>query len=186
MRKSFHMIALTAVLLFTMAAPAVAASKNPRPVVPFSGSAVTSDSYGDPTAAPACPAGAAWRFFAEGTGLFTHLGPVDYHMTHCTTITVFVDGSPAAGTFGPGEITITADNGDELWMVQSGVFHIELTSHGPVSMVDMAWTISGGTGRFTHATGSGTAKAIGDILANSTTGTWSGTISYDASDRSGG
>jgi hypothetical protein len=151
--------------------------------LPFWGQSATEDSYGDPMATPACPAGTAWRYFAEGQGTFTHLGAMQTSMPHCTALTEFVGGDPTAGTFGSGRITLTAANGDELWLSQWGTWQIEMTATGPLSMVDLYWTAVGGTGRFASATGDGTGVAVSDIVANTTVGTFTGTITYDSSDR---
>jgi hypothetical protein len=59
-----------------------------------------------------------------------------------------------------------------------------LRPDGLFSIVDpMSRTITGGTGGFLHATGEGTAVALGNIRTSTTAGTWTGTIQYDASDR---
>ena len=93
----------------------------------------------------------------------------------------FIEAQP----FGSGHITLTAANGDELWLTQWGSWHLEMTATGPLSIVDLHWTANGGTGRFVSAEGSGTGEAVGDILANTTVGTFTGTITYDASQRRG-
>lgn len=59
-----------------------------------------------------------------------------------------------------------------------GAFRLVATPAGLVSYVDISWVIVGGTGRFAGATGSGSAPAITDIGANTTTATYRGTISY--------
>jgi hypothetical protein len=192
MNKHFAALALVAAASLLVAAPASVAASTSKPHT-LAGWVVTNDSYADPTApagdplAPACAAGALWRYNAVGHGEFSHLGDVDYSMTHCTYGTVFAGDPPmpVAGTFAQGRIVIVADNGDELYLSHSGEFHIVITASGPVSVVDpMTWTITGGTGRFQNATGSGTTKGLGDILNNTTSATWSGTIIYTASDRS--
>ena len=58
-------------------------------------------------------------------------------------------------TFGPGTITLTAANGDELRLVHRGTFGLVMAADGLTSGFDMIWVVAGGTGRFTGATGAG-------------------------------
>ncbi|HYM82897.1 MAG TPA: hypothetical protein VEY67_01940, partial [Candidatus Dormibacteraeota bacterium] len=141
------------------------------------GYGATSDSYAPPDT---CPAGAGWRYMGTGGGEWSHLGPVHTVITHCSWL-----DSPTTGHFGPGTVTLTAANGDQLVLADEGTFEIVMSASGPLSMIDLDWTVIGGTGRFAHATGSGTAHPVGDLLAGTTSGIFDGLIRYDASDRSG-
>jgi len=178
----------TALLLLAAAPASVGASDN---ALKFQGWTVGEDSFGPPTDTPPlaepCEVDADWRYYSAGPGIFTHLGKTTHSVTHCTYITVWADPPqntiPSAGEFGPGRMVITAGPGDELYMTYSGEFHIEMSPSGPVSIFGSTWTITGGTGRFLHATGSGSAHGSGDVVKNISTTNHVGTISYDASDR---
>jgi hypothetical protein len=76
--------------------------------------------------------------------------------------------------------TFQAANGDLLSDVASGNYNLA-TGTG----TDGHFTITGGTGRFLHAHGSGTDNLIVDASGNVVGVTYAGTLFYDASDRSG-
>jgi hypothetical protein len=144
--------------------------------VPIHGSVLGEDGVAPPDG---CPAGAGWRYFSTGSGEFSHLGPVDYVITHCSWM-----DSATTGYFGPGTMTIVADNGDTLVLEDQGTFEIVMGATGPLSIIQLDWTVIDGTGRFAHASGSGTAAPVGDLLAGTTSATFEGLVQYDASDRS--
>jgi hypothetical protein len=112
-----------------------------------------------------------------GAATVSHLGSASIVVDHCSRFT-----SPTTGEFGDGTITLTAANGDVLVLDEWGTFELV----GPTSIIDLSWTVNGvlSTGRFTNATGSGSAAPVGDLIANTTTGSMWGTIAYDASNRS--
>jgi hypothetical protein len=181
----FHRIALlVSAFLLSMAAPAAASTKDASHRVPFRMTGTTMDSYADPNAVPTCPEGAIWRYFGDGTMNVTHLGPVTIHMTHCTFVTEWTTTQPPAPLAGKtqgGVATLTGANSDQLLLSYKAAFHIELRPEGLFSIIEpMTWKITGGTGRFAHATGKGTTHAIGDIQTSTTTGPWTGTIVYHA------
>ena len=90
--------------------------------------------------------------------------------------------SPTEGMFSGGTITLTAANGDQLYMSEEGTFELVMGPAGPVtSLIELTWEITGGTGRFTDAEGEGTSSPVGDLVAGTTSAKWTGTISYDAS-----
>jgi hypothetical protein len=82
-------------------------------------------------------------------------------------------------------VTLTAANGDRLVLADHGTFEIVMGASGPLSLIQLDWAVIGGTGRFAHAAGSGTANPVGNLVANYTSATFDGVIEYDASDRSG-
>lgn len=179
MRRRIREVATITALVLASAAPAAAAGGAP-PTVPFRGSAVTVDQpMGPPTD---CPESAQWRYTSVGTGNLAHLGKVDVVVTHCSWLT-----GPTTGAFSAADVVFTAANGDTLTMDHSGTF--VLGAFGPdgptTSDVEGTWTITGGTGRFAGATGSGTLGGVGDLLAGTMPATWDGTMTYAASGRSG-
>ena len=76
---------------------------------------------------------------------------------------------------GDGTFTFTAANGDRLTATFAGVAD---TSQPIFSIVEHA-TITGGTGRFAGATGTFTAHRLFDPVAQTTTGTFEGTVTLD-------
>ena len=167
MNRMFSATALVAVLCMAFAAPTAAAD----PSRPFGGHDRVADTMSPPTT---CPDGAQWRYTGIGTGRFLHLGAVSVVVTHCTV----VDFASGTGTFGPGTITMTAANGDELHLVHRGAFRIVMGPDGPSSVFDMTWVVGGGTGRFAGATGSGTTHGSSLLSTGITAASYEGTIAY--------
>lgn len=108
---------------------------------------------------------------APGTGTATHIGRFEVQQTQCV--------NPATGAATDGVATLTAANGDEMYMTYDGQF---VPGVEPPT-VDLFYTLNGGTGRFTHAEGE---IAIRVVFTSPSTwvSTGSGWISYSASDRS--
>jgi len=80
---------------------------------------------------------------AEATGHATHLGD----FTRTEYVYVGLDGISISGT-----VIFTAANLDELWVDFEGGFTSQITAEG-------TYTITGGTGRFTDATGTASFTA---------------------------
>ena len=121
--------------------------------------------------------GAQWSYSAAGPGTFAHLGRVWFEIAHCSKMT-----GPTTGEFGGGTITLTAANGDELYMSEQGTFDLVMGPTGPVtSLIQVSWEITGGTGRFAGAKGEGISKPVGDLATSTTSASFTGWISYDAS-----
>lgn len=179
MTKLVQIAALLAALTLVAATPAAATRGQPDREVPFSAVSVgpSTDGYGPPPSA--CP-GAAWQFFSSGTSEVTHLGLAANHVSQCTWL-----DSPTTGHFASSTVTFTAANGDTLILSQWGTFTTVMTPDSFTSYVDLEWVVVGGTGRFEGANGSGEGSVVGDILANSSAATYWGTITYNASNRSG-
>jgi hypothetical protein len=134
-------------------------------------------------------AGYAWRFPSAGAGQMSHLGSVEYELTQCT-----VPGPE--GFASVGMVTLTAANGDELWLEHTMLSQIvgDFDPDPDGFTLEGEWTAVGGTGRFAHATGYGTLHGVGDILDGEAIFdipdglaqfNFTGKIAYDASDRSG-
>jgi hypothetical protein len=167
MKRMVWATALVAALCLAFAAPVAAAGH----VRLFAGHDSVVDTLTAPTT---CPAGASWRYSAAGTGQFLHLGRTSVSVTHCT----FVDMASGTGTFGPGTITITAANGDELHLVQRGTFRLVDTPEGLTSVFNMSWVVVGGTGRFEAARGSGMTHGSSLLSTGITSANYLGLIGY--------
>jgi hypothetical protein len=173
-------LALAACTADSPTAPAADALKLPAPV--FARSGTTSDRVAAPlpitgqcetTFGPIPrPLPALYRQVATGTCQLSHLGR--------TTLLLVQDINFAAGTQASVEVTYTAANGDILRAMNVGTSR---RSGAGVSF-EATVTFEGGTGRFAHATGEAHAVGTADFIANTSTYTISGTVSYDASDRS--
>jgi len=101
----------------------------------------------------------------EGTGTSTLLGKFTVSHPHVVNVST----SSAVGTY-----VFTAANGDTLTGDVAG----QATSiGGGILSIAETVTITGGTGRFTGVTGSFTATRLYDTVANTTSASFSGTIS---------
>ena len=99
------------------------------------------------------------------SGEATHLGRFSLVVPHLVNFATAV---------GEGDFTFTAGNGDVLTAHFTGAAD---TSTPVFAIVEHA-TITGGTGRFANATGSFTAQRSYDPAAQTTTGTFEGTIVF--------
>jgi hypothetical protein len=108
---------------------------------------------------------------APGTGTFTHVGQFEIQQHGCINL--------GTGVISAGEATMTAANGDELYLTYEGRV---LPGIEPQTM-ELFYVRNGGTGRFTHGEGE-----MSVIVTYTTPTTWvstgQGWISYTASDRS--
>ena len=115
-----------------------------------------------------CSQPSQWISTSAGSGVISHLGQVSWTTEHCYQL--------FAGTFGDAELVVVAANGDKLFGTYDGVMTGETTF--AETMI-----ITGGTGRFSGA--SGTIEEAGwfdpDTLYMEITGF--GSIFYDASNR---
>jgi len=137
----------------------------------FSGSVVGAARCDPPAVGPA-----GWFSTFDGHGNSTHLGRYSEHNTHCAYAT-----GPTTGYFDEGLSTITAANGDTLNLGYGGTWVLDLSAG--TSTVTEEWTITGGSGRFMHASGSGTLDLVQSLDTGAGTGHMSGEIAYEASDR---
>jgi hypothetical protein len=168
-KQSFVAVLVAAALCLAFAAPVAAAD----PVRPFGGWVVTEDSF-DLTH-PGCPSDAFLRADVTGQGQFQHLGRTQMHFTHCTWLNL----GTGTGRTGVGETTLTAANGDTLFLHDQGEFQMDPWPDFVTSTVySFPRTVVGGTGRFANATGSGGGTGFGVMASGSSTYWLSGTISY--------
>ena len=177
MARLFKVIALVAMLILITAGTAAATHGNPTQEVAITGYSFGTDTMSPPDAG--CAPGDGWRYQDTGTGVLAHLGAVEVLVSHCSRFT-----GPTTGTAGPGVMTMTAANGDRLFFAETATFELTFGPSGPVaSAITLEWQITGGTGRFAHAAGSGGGSGL-SLIANGTTSmTYWGSISYDGADR---
>ena len=155
------MILIPIVLAVIMALPLSAVSASAVPV-PFNGSGAGTFVESPTTVS------------VEGTGHFLHLGLTSIAATGTVT------GISSCGGFTETEQDVyTAANGDASTLTISDGYCA--TSAPTVMQVTGSFVVSGGTGRFADATGSGTIEASA-VFLTATSGTFSGnatgTISY--------
>jgi hypothetical protein len=175
-KRTWLAVLVAAALCLAVVAPAAAKS----PVRAFAGGWYTQDTLiGLPQGVPApdCPSNAVLRNYGVGQGLFTNLGRTSVSFTHCTYMGAGVDG-----TFDQWTVTLTAANGDTLLLRDEGTFQLTLNPNpGPPfasSTVQTHWWVTGGTGRFAHAAGSGTGIGHTDEIASTMTLALFGKISW--------
>lgn len=113
-----------------------------------------------------CSEPSQWISTMSGTGQVSHLGRVTWATEHCFQL--------FAGTFGDAELVITAANGDKLFGTYNGVMTGETTF--AESMI-----ITGGTGRFSGASGTIAENGWFDPITGYMEITGVGSIIYDAS-----
>src|SRR5579871_5585190 len=155
--RSHLLTALVGILSLTLVTAAVAADQ-----VPFKGNLSLLN-----VPAPnneGCPGGAV-RFDVTGGGYMTHMGAVTLLESVCL--------NPVDGTF-TAQFTLSAANGDTVSATAAGytvpTSQITFIVHGQ-------WAVTGGTGRFTGATGSGSAIGPINLATGDGTHHLDGTIS---------
>lgn len=89
--------------------------------------------------------------YAEGAGNMAHLGQITYEGTQCVDLTGTVMSPLAVSNI---MTTMTAANGDEVYI--EGEANIVPTDNENIFLVDGAFNITGGSGRFEGAEGGGT------------------------------
>jgi hypothetical protein len=102
-----------------------------------------------------------------GWGTLSHLGESYLYAEHCE----YVDG-----TYGEGEITTSADNGDILMATYTN--GMSLSPPPVIGFMDYVTFIDGGTGRFSFASGGGIEMGTTDLGDGSFTLQITGVIAY--------
>ena len=115
----------------------------------------------------------------SGTGQATHLGEVTAVFEHCSRMDVDMSTGAVDFEYGDGQMMVLAANGDELWGTYTDGTG-KLMADGNVAWSD-AFTLTGGTGRFAGASGSGHDIGTTHSVTGWTLWAMEGTIKYDAS-----
>jgi hypothetical protein len=165
-RPSTAPLALTALALLGLPLPGNAQQSLVQTLVPFKASAVvTTDSIMIPLTPPIVPTRVTYS-----SGQSDLLGPftgIANQITHLNT-----DGTRLSITDGIG--AWTAANGDSIFLSYSGMYP---PSNSPdVILFQKAVAITGGTGRFVGASGSGTINGVVDVVKKQITMTFEGKI----------
>lgn len=108
-----------------------------------------------------------------GSGTASHLGAITFTATDCIT------PGPTSFDFSNGKLTMTAANGDELRADYSGtLLPLPYTTPYTLFSIQGTFTVTGGTGRFVGATGSGYLQGIENVQTGQGQFTAVGTLSY--------
>jgi hypothetical protein len=154
---------------FAMAATVVFASgaTAAKPAVPFNALIAIGEQLG------AGSAGCASVAAVAGIGAASHLGKVSSTSNDCVNMT-----GPGLFSFSSKNIVVTAANGDQLFGTYDGT--VDATSG--IGVITGSFTITGGTGRFSNATGGGSLQGLEALDLTTFTGQGqiqlNGTISY--------
>ena len=159
-RSRWRLLPLVAILALGLVATGANAASAAEPTVPFKASVSGTLSPTSPT-----------TFALAGTGSASHLGNLKSYAANVVI---------TSGTVGVTDVTdtltetLTAANGDTLTLfctqtatLSSGVYH-----------GTDRWTVIGGTGRFSGATGSGTGTTTVYLGTSTFTKQMTGSISY--------
>jgi hypothetical protein len=159
-------LALTALALLGLAGPGIAQQPLVQNLVPFKASAVvTTDSIMIPLTPPVVPTRVTYS-----SGQSDLLGPftgIAHQITRLNT-----DGTRLAITDGIG--VWTAANGDSIFLNYSGMYPPSNTPD--LILFQKAIAITGGTGRFAGASGSGILNGVVDLVKKQITMTFEGKI----------
>ena len=159
----FHriLIASLAALLLT-ATPVATASI----ATPFKSEATLQASL-TPTSVPGVFTGTL-----TGEGRASHLGSVTLSLTETLDFAM----SPGVIVVRGGRMVMVAANGDELHWTYEGTGSLPDADGNTV--ITGSFVITGGTGRFTDATGGGTIQGSVDTVTSVVSVTYRGTITY--------
>lgn len=175
MRRLYHVVSPVLAACVAASFVAAAAASPAGDGVPFRGQiALVSQGGQGPIAQ--CGAAPNVGYTATYAGTGTHLGTIAATETVCLEFTRFV---PPDLPYTVHE-TLQAANGDTISILDTGKYNV-----GTHAFTEGGFTILGGTGRFLHAHGGGSAVPSADGSGNVTGVAFTGTLFYAASDRSG-
>jgi len=96
----------------------------------------------------------------QGSGQGTHIGRYTIIRHHCFDL--------ATASIEDGYFEQTAANGDKLWGtyygIPGGVLEFDENGNPVVIIINSPWTITGGTGRFVDAEGSGDTEGVFNMV----------------------
>lgn len=115
----------------------------------------------------------------SGTGQLTHLGQVTAVFEHCSRMDVDMSTGAVTFEYGDGQTRVLAANGDELRGTYTDGTG-ELLADGNVAWRD-TFTLTGGTGRFAGASGSGQDTGTTHSETGWTVWAMEGAVTYDPS-----
>lgn len=121
-----------------------------------------------PTSTPGVLAGTV-----SGAGHAAHLGKV----TLTTTEVLDFASSPGTAIVRDGRMVTVAANGDQLRWSYSGTGSLPPDANGNIPLSG-TFVITGGTGRFSDASGSGHFRGVGNVVTGIASVSYLGTISY--------
>lgn len=137
--------------------------------VPFTATLVTQEQLRPNPAT--CQAAPFLSGTTTGSGHASHLGNITGSGTDCVTPT-----SPSTYSFSNGKLVVIAANGDELRADYSG--NLTPSATAPIYVIAGTYRITGGTGRFTNASGTGTVGGLENLLTGQGQFELKGAISY--------
>jgi hypothetical protein len=120
---------------------------------------------------PASPSPTGLWTDSSAVGKVSHLGKTVMASRHPTPT-----GTDIAG----GNMKLTAANGDEVWMTYSGFAPYPVIGVPSTIVVDVEFTIVGGTGRFADASGGGEMTGRVEFPGELTLGPWPASWSWKA------
>ena len=163
--KNFKLAPISQILIALFVATLFAAGvAKAQPAVPFKATIAITESIQLIGGAPCFLQGDI-----SGTGRATHLGKLTLASTDCINPI-----SATAFSFFSDQVILTAASGDQIFAAYSGTFTIE----GTVGVIVGGYQITGGTGRFTQASGAGTVQGVEDLSTGNGEIKLIGTISF--------
>lgn len=165
-------LVLVVVLMAGLPQTNVSASAQPRPYKASGPEVVVQESPH-----PDCGPGRL-KVDVIGSGQSAHMGQYTITRQHCFNL--------ATAAIEDGYFEQTAANGDKVWGNYSGYMAgvLEFAEDGSplVIVINSAWTITGGTGRFTSASGAGSAVGVFNLVTEQGSFDMDGWISYSAAE----
>ncbi len=161
MRFTRVLIAALATVLLTAPPMALAAT-----TTPFTSDFTAQASFAE------TPVAGVFAVTTSGVGHASHLGKV----TVSTSETLDFVTSPGILVVRDGQLVMVAANGDELYWSYEGTG--SLPDENGESLLTGTFVITGGTGRFSDATGGGTFHGSGNAVTGLASLSYRGSIAY--------
>ena len=169
-RHALALASITALGLFAApAAPAAPAARSDPQARPFMATVTTQETLAPNPAA--CPQ-SILQGTTTGQGHATPMGRVTISATDCIAL------GATQFTFTNGVLLIVAANGDRLTADYSGA--LLPTAAYPVYSLSGSFRITGGSGRFSGASGAGSLRGVNNVVTGQGAYVATGTITYAA------